>query len=349
MKLLVTGGAGFVGNSVLRAALARGHSVINLDALTSAASLSSIWDLQDDPGYTLEIHDLCEREGLDTVFDRHRPDAVIHLAKEGSVARSIVDPMASFDANVAGTGQLLEAARAYWDRAERPPSFRLHHVSSDKVFGSLPRVGAFTDDAAVQPGSPYAAMKAAADQFVTVWGETYGLPVLISRGPSLYGPWQHPEKLIPRTLMRAFAGREIPLLGDGTQVRQWLHVEDFAQALLTITEDGEPGERYNIGSGVEMRNIDLVRAVCRLLQLRRPAAMSYAHLITHKADRPGHAARRASDDTKLRETLGWVPKTAFETGLAETVDWYLSHAGWWQPVLDKANARPSAKSGRDAA
>ncbi len=339
MKILITGGAGFIGNRVVRKALERGHSVVNVDALTYAASISSVWELEDAPGYSLHALDICDRTALEHIFSKERPDAVMHLAAESHVDRSIEDPSACVSTNITGTFTLLEAARAYWHESDQPTDFRFHHISTDEVYGTLGRAGRFTEDTRYAPNSPYSASKAASDHLVRAWHQTYGLPVLTSHGCNTYGPWQYPEKLIPMTLLRALAGEAIPIYGKGTQSREWLHVDDHAAALLDIVEGGTPGEVYNIAGEPEVRNVDLVRALCRLLQLRKPAPLPYSRLICHVEDRPGHDFRYATDDTKLREALGWHPKIALEAGLADTIDWYLSHNSWWQPLAKNATAR----------
>lgn len=335
--LLVTGGMGFIGSAVVRLAVARGHRVVNLDALTYAACTANVAEVAANPLHCFEQADIRDRAALDRIFATHRPDAVLHLAAETHVDRSIDGPGAFVDTNVTGTLHLLESARAYWVGAGRPAGFRFLQVSTDEVFGALGPEGRFDETSPYAPRSPYAASKAAADHLVRAWGETYGLPVLLSNCSNNYGSFQFPEKLVPVTILRALAGQPIPIYGDGRQVRDWLSVEDHAAALLLVLARGAPGRSYAIGAEGERRNIDLVRAICALLDARRPrGAGGYADLITHVPDRPGHDARYAIDATRIRTELGWRPSVTLDEGLARTVDWYLAHEAWWRPLL----ARP---------
>jgi dTDP-glucose 4,6-dehydratase len=335
VKILVTGGAGFIGSAVVRQAIAAGHSVVNLDALTYAACLANVASVAGSPAYAFERADIRDRAALDRIFAAHAPDAVMHLAAESHVDRSIDGPGTFIDTNVTGTYTLLEAARAFWTRAGRPEGFRFHHISTDEVYGSLPPDPAvkFTEDTPYDPRSPYSASKAASDHLVRAWHETYGLPVLVTNCSNNYGPYHFPEKLIPVVILNALHGRPIPVYGAGLNVRDWLYVEDHASALLTVLARGAVGRTYNIGGENERTNIDLVRTICALLDARRPSGAPHDRLITFVADRPGHDARYAIDPSRIREELGWRPSVTVEEGLALTVDWYLANEGWWRPLL----------------
>ncbi|MEM9710244.1 MAG: dTDP-glucose 4,6-dehydratase [Pseudomonadota bacterium] len=339
MKLLVTGGAGFIGSAVVRLAIARGYDVVNLDALTYAGSLTNVAPVADHPAYAFEQADIRNPDALKRVFDTHRPDAVMHLAAESHVDRSIDGPRDFIETNVAGTMNLLEAARRHWDRAVRPESFRFHHISTDEVFGSLGPEGAFTEDTPYAPNSPYSASKAASDHLVRAWHETYGLPTLLSNCSNNYGPYHFPEKLIPVVILAALEGRDIPVYGQGLNVRDWLYVEDHADALLTVLEKGAVGRSYNIGGENEATNIDLVRKICALLDARRPDSAPHDRLITFVEDRPGHDLRYAIDPTRIRAELGWRPSVTLDEGLAKTVDWFLANETWWAPLRAVAAER----------
>jgi dTDP-glucose 4,6-dehydratase len=333
MKLLVTGGAGFIGSAVVRLAVARGHHVVNLDALTYAACLANVAPVADSPLYAFEHADIRDRAALDRVFATHRPDAVMHLAAESHVDRSIDGPGTFIDTNVTGTYHLLEAARAYWAGRGRPGDFRFHHVSTDEVFGSLGPAGRFTETTPYDPRSPYSASKAASDHLVRAWGETYGLPVILSNCSNNYGPYHFPEKLVPVAILNALAGKPVPIYGDGGNVRDWLYVEDHADALLTVLDRGAIGRSYAIGGENERTNLDLVRTICAILDRLRPrAAGPHADLITFVPDRPGHDARYAIDPTRIRTELGWRPSVTVDEGLERTVAWYLANEDWWRPL-----------------
>jgi dTDP-glucose 4,6-dehydratase len=330
VKLLVTGGAGFIGSAVVRRAVAEGHAVVNLDALTYAASLSNVASVADHPRYRFEHADIRDRAALDRILREHAPDAIMHLAAESHVDRSIDGPAAFVDTNITGTYTLLEAARAHWDEGRRP--LRFHHISTDEVFGTLGPDGAFTEDSPYRPNSPYSASKAASDHLVRAWGETYGLPVVLSNCSNNYGPFHFPEKLVPVVVLHALEGRPIPVYGRGENVRDWLYVEDHAAALLLVAEAGAIGESYNIGGGAEARNIDLVRTICALMDAMVPAGAPHERLIDFVADRPGHDFRYAIDAGKIRRDLGWAPSVTLEEGLRRTVRWYLDNRPWWEAI-----------------
>lgn len=335
MKLLVTGGAGFIGSAVVRLAIARGHEVVNVDCLTYAACLDNVASVEHSPAYAFEQVDIRDRAGLDRVFATHRPDAVMHLAAESHVDRSIDGPGDFVETNITGTYNMLEAARAYWQGAGRPAGFRFHHISTDEVFGSLPADPAvkFTEETSYDPRSPYSASKAASDHLVRAWHETYGLPVVLTNCSNNYGPYHFPEKLIPVIILNALAGKPLPIYGDGSNIRDWLFVEDHADALLLVVEKGELGRSYNIGGENERSNLELVRTLCAILDEKRPKdSGSYADQITFVTDRPGHDARYAIDPSRIRRELGWRPSVTVEEGLARTVTWYLDHEAWWRPL-----------------
>jgi dTDP-glucose 4,6-dehydratase len=324
-----------MGSAVVRLAVARGHAVVNVDALTYAADLRTVAVVEASPAYAFERADIRDRGALDRIFRTHQPDAVMHLAAESHVDRSIDGPGAFVETNVTGTCNLLEAARAYWQGRGRPEGFRFHHVSTDEVFGSLGETGKFTEETAYDPRSPYSASKAASDHLVRAWHETYGLPAVLTNCSNNYGPFHFPEKLIPVAILSALHGRAIPVYGAGANVRDWLYVEDHADALLLVLEKGRTGRSYNIGGENEMRNIDLVRTICRLLDERRPEDAPHDRLIEFVPDRPGHDLRYAIDPARIRGELGWRPSVTVEEGLARTVDWYLAHEDWWRPLLDR--------------
>ena len=335
MKILVTGGAGFIGSAVIRLAVARGHSVVNLDALTYAACLANIAPVADSPLYAFEHVDIRDRAALDRVFDTHRPDRVMHLAAESHVDRSIDGPGDFVETNITGTFNMLEAARRYWTQTDKPDSFRFHHISTDEVFGSLPNDPSvkFTETTPYDPRSPYSASKAASDHLVRAWSETYGLPVVLTNCSNNYGPYHFPEKLVPVIILNALAGKPLPIYGDGSNIRDWLYVEDHADALLMVLEKGTLGRSYNIGGENERTNLQLVQTLCTILDAQRPKAHgSYADQITFVADRPGHDVRYAIAPNRIRDELGWSPSVTVEEGLARTVAWYLANDDWWKPL-----------------
>ena len=335
MKILVTGGAGFIGSAVVRLAVARGHDIVNLDALTYAACLDNVAEVADAPGYAFVRADLRDAGALPPVFAAHAPDAVLHLAAESHVDRSIDGPGAFVETNVTGSYNLLQAARAFWEGAGRPASFRFHHVSTDEVFGSLGQTGLFTEETPYAPNSPYSASKAASDHLVRAWGETYGLPVLLTNCSNNYGPFHFPEKLVPVVILNALAGRPIPVYGAGANVRDWLYVEDHAAALLCVLERGRVGRSYNIGGGNEATNLDLVRRICAILDRLRPEGAPHADLVAFVADRPGHDLRYAIDPARIRDELGWRPSVTLDEGLERTVRWYLDNEAWWRALQDR--------------
>ncbi|MEL7393043.1 MAG: dTDP-glucose 4,6-dehydratase [Pseudomonadota bacterium] len=336
MRLLITGGAGFIGSAVVRQAVRDGHEVINLDALTYAACLDNLATVEGSNLYTFEKADIRDRAALDEIFATHRPDAVMHLAAESHVDRSIDGPGAFIETNVMGTYTLLEAARTYWTGAGKPADFRFHHISTDEVFGSLGETGQFTEETPYDPRSPYSASKAASDHLVRAWHETYGLPILLTNCSNNYGPYHFPEKLIPVVILKALAGEEIPVYGAGENVRDWLYVEDHADALLTVLAKGQEGRSYNIGGENEAKNIDIVKTICALLDERRPAGAPHDRLITFVTDRPGHDMRYAIDPSRMRDELGWRPGVTLEQGLARTVDWYLANEDWWRALQERS-------------
>ena len=335
MKVLVTGGAGFIGSAVVRQAIAAGHEVVNLDALTYAACLANVASVADHPNYAFVQVDICDASAVQGAFDTHAPDVVMHLAAESHVDRSIDGPGAFIETNVTGTYNMLQAARTYWDAKGRPEWFRFHHISTDEVYGTLGDTGLFTEDTAYAPNSPYSASKAASDHLVRAWHETYGLPVVLSNCSNNYGPYHFPEKLIPVVILKALAGEPIPVYGKGENIRDWLYVEDHADALLTVLQKGELGRSYNIGGENEVRNIDLVEMICTALDRLQPGSAPYAQQITFVQDRPGHDLRYAIDPTRISTELGWRPSVTLEQGLEKTVQWYLDNEDWWQALLNR--------------
>ena len=336
MKILVTGGAGFIGSAVIRHLIRdKGAAVVNVDKLTYAATPEALEDAADSPAYAFERADIADAEAMRAVFERHQPEAVMHLAAESHVDRSIDGPAEFIRTNLVGTFTLLEAARAHWTRlpGAKKAAFRFHHVSTDEVYGTLgPRDPAFTETTPYAPNSPYSASKAGSDHLVRAWGETYGLPVVTSNCSNNYGPWQFPEKLIPVMLIAAAEGRPLPVYGKGENVRDWLFVDDHARALALVLEKGRLGETYNIGGNAERMNIEVVRAICGFMDRARPAGAPHDRLIDFVTDRPGHDLRYAIDATKIARELGWTPAESFESGLEKTLAWYLAHEHWWREV-----------------
>ena len=339
VRVLVTGAAGFIGSAVVRR-LVRTYDdthVFNLDKLTYASSLEAVEDAATSPRYTFERADICDRDAVADIFARFAPDIVMHLAAESHVDRSIDGPAAFIEANIVGTYILLEVARAHWLGLEGAAKqrFRFHHVSTDEVYGSLGPSGAFTEESRYQPNSPYSASKASADHLVRAWHETFGLPVVITNCSNNYGPYQYPEKLIPVLIMKALAGAPLSIYGKGDNVRDWLYVEDHAEALCLVATKGRLGETYNIGGNNECTNLELAHAVCALLDECVPQSphRPHASLITFVTDRPGHDQRYAIDAIKIRSELGWTPRETFDTGIRKTVEWYLANQDWCRRVV----------------
>ena len=337
MNVLVTGGAGFIGSAVCRYLISETLcSVINVDKLTYAANLDSLQGVADHPRYCFYQLDICDGESIRDVLRRHQPDAVIHLAAESHVDRSITGSAPFINTNIVGTFILLEAARAYWEALPgvRKDRFRFLHVSTDEVFGSLGPEGAFTETSPYDPSSPYSASKAAADHLATAWHRTYGLPVLTSNCSNNYGPFQFPEKLIPLTITNALMGRDLPVYGRGANVRDWLYVDDHAAALIALIEKGNPGETYNVGARCERTNLAVVHALCDLLDRVSPqtSETSYHDAIRYVADRPGHDFRYAINPAKIEREIGWRPRETYDSGLERTVRWFLANENWWRPV-----------------
>lgn len=337
MKILVTGGAGFIGSSVVRLAISRGASVVNVDAVTYAACLNNVANVANHPNYAFEQVDIRDREALANVFAKHTPDAVMHLAAESHVDRSIDAPADFIETNITGTFNMLEAARSYWQAQGRPVTFRFHHVSTDEVFGSLSPTGMFNETTPYDPRSPYSASKASSDHLVRAWHETFGLPIVLTNCSNNYGPFQFPEKLIPLVILNALMGKPLPIYGDGENIRDWLYVEDHADALLLVLEQGAVGRSYNIGGENERTNLELVKTLCAILDRLSPRDRgSYTELITFVTDRPGHDTRYAIDPARIRDELGWRPSVTVEGGLEKTVHWYLDNEDWWRPLLNRS-------------
>lgn len=338
--ILVTGGAGFIGSAVVRQLIARGDvRVVNLDKLTYAGNLATVREAADSPRYHFEKVDICDAAALKRVFDQYRPDAVMHLAAETHVDRSIDGPKTFIETNLIGTYTLLEEARSYWRglSATQAQAFRFLHISTDEVYGSLGAEGYFTEDSPYQPNSPYSASKAGSDHLVRAWHHTYGFPVLTTNCSNNYGPYQHPEKLIPLMIFNALDGKPLPVYGTGSNIRDWLYVEDHARALCLVLAQGGIGEVYNVGGHNEKTNLEVVNTICDLLDEMRPNAegRSYHRLIAFVQDRPGHDQRYAIDASKIDAELGWRPQETFESGLRNTVRWYLDNAQWWLSSIDQ--------------
>jgi len=331
---IVTGGAGFIGSAVVRHLIREtGWSVVNLDALTYAGNLDSVAAVADDPRYRFEHVDICNETEVARVFRDHRPTAIMHLAAESHVDRSLDGPAPFIETNIRGTYVLLETARRYWSELdpEDRKSFRFHHVSTDEVYGSLGPDGIFTEETPYQPNSPYSASKAAADHLARAWHHSFGLPIVISNCSNNYGPCQFPEKLIPLMIINGLEGKKLPVYGRGENRRDWLYVEDHARALHMVLESGRIGEKYNVGGDAERSNIDVVRRICALLDRIDPSRR-HDELVEFVADRPGHDLRYAIDAGKIRQELGWRPQESFETGLDKTLHWYLDNRAWWERI-----------------
>ncbi|WP_318369186.1 dTDP-glucose 4,6-dehydratase [Enterobacter sp.] len=354
MKILVTGGAGFIGSAVIRNIIKNTQdSVVNVDKLTYAGNLESLVEIETSARYVFERADICDTEAMGRIFATHQPDAVMHLAAESHVDRSITGPAAFIETNIVGTYVLLEAARKYWSQLDetRKAAFRFHHISTDEVYGDLPHpdevpagtaLPLFTEKTAYSPSSPYSSSKASSDHLVRAWRRTYGLPTLVTNCSNNYGPYHFPEKLIPLIILNALAGKPLPVYGNGEQIRDWLFVEDHARALYKVVTEGVAGETYNIGGHNERKNIEVVKTICAILDdiiATKPNNISsFAELITYVTDRPGHDLRYAIDASKIKDDLGWVPQETFESGIRKTVEWYLTNQDWWQRVMDGSYA-----------
>jgi len=343
MKLLVTGGAGFIGSAVIRHIITNTQDeVVNLDKLTYAGNLESLAEVSDSERYSFEQVDICDRPEVDRVLAQHQPDAIMHLAAESHVDRSIDGPTEFIETNIVGTYTLLEASRQYWQAlgGDKKANFRFHHISTDEVYGDLEGPeGLFTEETSYAPSSPYSASKASSDHLVRAWQRTYGLPTLITNCSNNYGPYHFPEKLIPLMILNALEGKALPVYGKGEQIRDWLYVEDHARALYKVVTEGEVGETYNIGGHNEKQNIEVVHTICDILQELRPQERSYRDLITNVKDRPGHDRRYAIDASKIQKELGWVPEETFESGIRKTIQWYLDNLEWCQRVQDGSYQR----------
>lgn len=343
MKILVTGGAGFIGSAVIRHIINKtDYSVINVDKLTYAGNLESVEVVAQDSRYSFQKVDICDIEALKKVFMDYKPTAVMHLAAESHVDRSIEGPSDFIQTNIIGTYNMLEVSRAYWSNLddETKTLFRFHHISTDEVYGDLNKNdNPFTEETSYAPSSPYSASKASSDHLVRAWLRTYELPIVITNCSNNYGPYHFPEKLIPLVIINAINAKPLPIYGDGEQIRDWLYVDDHADALLKVLNKGIIGETYNIGGHNEKTNLEVVYGLCDALQDIRPCDYSYRDLITHVSDRPGHDRRYAIDASKLERELGWKPKETFETGIKKTVEWYLNNSHWWKRVLNDSYKR----------
>ena len=348
MRILVTGGAGFIGSALVRHLIENTeHEVLTFDKLTYAGTLTSLSPVAASPRYSFKLGDICDERAVMAAIEDFQPDVITHLAAESHVDRSIDGPGAFIQTNVVGTYTMLAAALDYWRRleGERRVQFRFHHISTDEVFGSLGETGYFTETTPYDPRSPYSASKAGSDHLVSAWGHTFGLPVLITNCSNNYGPYHFPEKLIPLMIVKALAGEHLPVYGNGTNVRDWLYVEDHVRALQCVFEKGIPGQTYNVGGKSERRNIDVVKTVCEILDRLQPRGdgQSYASQITYVADRPGHDQRYAIDSTKIGNEIGWEPVESFESGIEKTVAWYLNNRDWWSEILDRS--QPARRRG----
>lgn len=341
-RVLVTGGAGFIGSAVCRYLVKEKQvDVLNVDKLTYAGNVESLREIEDSPLYRFEKADVCDKRKMSVLFDAFKPDAVMHLAAESHVDRSIDGPAAFIETNIVGTYTLLECARAYWLElpADEKEAFRFHHISTDEVYGSLGATGLFKESSPYDPRSPYSASKASSDHLVMAWHHTYGLPVVITNCSNNYGPYHFPEKLIPLVTLNALDEKPLPIYGKGDNVRDWLYVEDHARALVTVVESGRIGETYNVGGRNERTNLEVVQTICDILDELRPRANGvYRDLITFVKDRPGHDRRYAIDATKLETELGWKAQESFESGIRETVQWYLENEWWWGPIRSETYA-----------
>ena len=347
MKILITGGAGFIGSAVIRYIINNtSDEVINVDKLTYAGNLESLDEVSESGRYTFECSDICDKGSMERIFKEYKPDAVMHLAAESHVDRSIDGPAEFIETNIIGTYTLLEVTRQYWNKLDKvaQKSFRFHHISTDEVYGDLDSTDElFTETTPYSPSSPYSASKASSDHLVRAWLRTYGLPTIVTNCSNNYGPYHFPEKLIPLTILNALEGKSLPVYGNGKQIRDWLYVEDHAAALYKVVTEGKVGETYNIGGHNEKTNIDVVKTICILLEEfvpQKPTNLeNYHDLITYVTDRPGHDVRYAIDATKIADELNWKPQETFESGIRKTVEWYLNNRQWWEHVLDGSYQR----------
>ena len=352
MKVIVTGGAGFIGSAVIRQYINdTEHEVINLDALTYAGNLESLAEVEQSPKYTFEHVNICDIKELERVFQQHQPDAIMHLAAESHVDRSIDGPAEFIQTNIVGTYNLLDVAKKYWDglNGEKKERFRFHHVSTDEVYGDLDETGYFTEETSYEPSSPYSASKASSDHLVRAWHRTYGFPIVITNCSNNYGGYQFPEKLIPLVTLNALEGKPLPIYGKGDQIRDWLHVDDHARALRLVLEKGKDGETYNIGGHNEKTNLEVVKTICSLLDKLMPDSPHIPHesLITYVTDRPGHDLRYAIDADKIAAELGWTPEETFESGIEKTIHWYLTNSEWCRHVQDGSYQRERLGAGEE--
>ncbi len=353
LNIIVTGGAGFIGSAVIRQYIqSTDHTIINVDALTYAGNLESLAEVENNLRYHFEHVNICDKEEMERVFKQHQPDAIMHLAAESHVDRSIDGPADFIQTNVVGTCNLLEVSRNYWNQLseDKKTAFRFHHVSTDEVYGDLDDTGFFTEETPYEPSSPYSASKASSDHLVRAWHRTYGFPVVITNCSNNYGSHQFPEKLIPLVTLNALEGKPLPIYGNGQQIRDWLHVDDHARALRLVLETGKNGDTYNIGGHNEKTNLEVVKTICTLLDELVPDSPYKPHeqLITYVTDRPGHDVRYAIDADKIAKDLGWLPKETFESGIEKTIKWYLSNSDWCQHVQDGSYQRERLGTGEES-
>jgi len=350
LNIIVTGGAGFIGSAVIRQYIKdTEHTIINVDALTYAGNLESLQAVENSPRYHFEHANICDKDAMERIFNHYQPDAIMHLAAESHVDRSIDGPADFIQTNIVGTCNLLEVARAYWNSLaeDKKGSFRFHHVSTDEVYGDLDETSFFTEETAYDPNSPYSASKASSDHLVRAWHRTYGFPVVITNCSNNYGSHQFPEKLIPLVTLNALEGKPLPIYGNGMQIRDWLHVDDHTRALRLVLETGKDGETYNIGGHNEKTNLEVVKTICDMLDKMVPASPYIPHeqLITYVSDRPGHDVRYAIDADKIDQQLGWTPEETFESGIEKTIQWYLDNQQWCQNVQDGSYQRERLGTG----
>ena len=346
MKILISGGAGFIGSAVVRSAISRGDTVINVDALKYSGNLKNLQKIKNNKNYIFEHADICNLKEMQRIIKEYEPDSVMHLAAESHVDRSIDGPEIFINTNVIGTFNLLEATKDYWFSIGKPKDFRFLHVSTDEVYGSLGPKGKFTEETPYNPRSPYSASKAASDHLVRSWGETFELPILITNCSNNYGEYQFPEKLIPTIIINALAGNSLPIYGNGENIRDWLFVDDHINALLLVLDKGTPGRTYNIGADNELTNLEIVKKICSILDNQYTRVTPYAELISFVEDRPGHDKRYSIDSTRIRSELGWKPHVSFSAGLEKTVQWYINNQNWWGPLQKIHSVKARLGSGK---